>query len=125
MDDIDKAINEAMSGPAGKSQRYWDNIDKLKLARYAISKDKSYAKRAHEKVDWKKVNGSKDNKNIHKHRMKKVYVYKFDTDEFVGEYESEMEASRQLGVSQGNINSGLDKPKMRKGFKFTTKKLSQ
>ena len=100
------------------------NTEKLRNGYDSLSKEerKAAAKKAHDKVDRKKVNGAKDNITIHAHRAQKVFAWKADTLEFVGEFKSQMEAFRQLGVHQGNIRSALDNGKVRKGYKFTTKK---
>ena len=101
------------------------NIEKLEYYRVSSSKEdrSASAKRAHDKVDWKAVNSSKDNVAIQMHRSQTVYAWNAKTGEFVGEYYSQMEAGRQLNVHQGNIRSALDNGKVRKGYKFTTKKL--
>lgn len=69
-------------------------------------------------VDWFKVNGSKDNKAIQRHRMMKVVVWTKDGKRLY-ECESEMEAGRRTKVSQGNINSAVDQNRYRKGYRFT------
>lgn len=100
------------------------DLEKLEYYRISSSKEErsEAAKKAHEQVDWKAVNGSKDNVAIQMHRSQTVYAWDAKTGEFVGEYYSQMEAGRQLNVHQGNIRSALDNGKVRKGYKFTTSK---
>ena len=119
--DLQNLLDSLDEGPLGKPQVYWDNLTKLELAKAILAKDKSYAKRAHDKVDWKKVNSAKDNFAIHAHRAQKVFAWKADTGELVGEYRSMSEAARQLNVYQGNIASALDNGRLRKGYRFSTK----
>lgn len=106
------------------SVRAMMNREKIRNAyeSMTVEERKAAAKKAHDKVDWKAVNGAKDNFAIQAHRAQKVFAWKADTHEFVGEYRSMTEAGRQLNVSQGNIGSALDNGKVRKGYKFTTKK---
>lgn len=100
------------------------DIEKIRDAYQSLTLEerKAAAKKAHDKVDWKAVNGAKDNFAIQAHRAQKVYAWKADTGVFIGEYCSQMEASRQLGVHQGNIASALDNGRIRKGYKFTSTK---
>jgi hypothetical protein len=79
---------------------------KIKIIKFAETEERAHIlKNAYDilfgfrNIEKKQVSFKKDKKTSNK----PVLAFRKDTGEFVGEYPSQMECARQLGVHQGNI----------------------